>query len=308
MVLLLILIAVFLFNLTWLIDTFLTKKLGSEQEQGIIHSKIWTLMIIGGIIALFVSSLLLPFIISSIKFNIISIILIISWWLYWLAALPYFYAFSHEKIENIIPMLQTIPIFIYILWVIILWEYFTTIKVILIIFIVIITTLFGRNFKEKKFNYKWIFLVLFSSILYSLSFVFFKLWWWQDLSIWQAFFRQHLWVAIISLIRIFNEKIRKTTFNYFNKNNISFSILNISNELFYIIWIMIINYLFLSHPIAFIETISNSFQPILWFIMVRIAYKLFPSIFERKYTKKEIIFKIYLCILFLILLWLFFYI
>lgn len=302
-----ILIAVFLFNTTWLIDTFLTKKLHSEQKTGKINNKIWTLMIIGGTIAIFVSIILLPFVIKSLNFNTSSIILLVAWWFYWIAALPYFYAFSHEKIENMIPIMQTIPIFSYIWAVFILNEHFSTTKVVLIIAIVIITTLFWRNFKTKKLNYKGILLILWSAILYSLSFVFFKLWWWQELSIRHAFFREHIWVALVSIIRILNRKTRVSTFKYFNKNNVSFSLLNIWNEIFYIIWIMIINYLLLFHPVAFINTISNGIQPILLFIMVRLAYKLLPNIFERNYTKKEIIFKISLCIILLLLLWLFFY-
>ena len=65
---------------------------------------------------------------------------------------------------------------------------------------------------------------------------------------------------------------------------------------------MIINYLTLSHPVAIINTLTSGIQPIIGFIMVFIAHKFLPKIYERTYTTKIIIYKIILCIVSLLLL------
>lgn len=306
----LLLLAPILFNTTWIIDTFLTKLFKKKENEWLIHNSISSLMIVWWVITLIVSLILFPFVYNI--FSTISvwatIILVLAWVLYWLAARPYFKALYAEKIENIIPILQTIPLFSYIFGFIILWESITTHQIILMILIILCTWLFSRNIHTKQWNVKWFLLAIGSSMLYWLSFVLFKQWWWETTHVWLGFFREHIGVTLACLAFALVSRNRKSTYSYFISKWLKFWVLNISNELIYIVWIMIINYLTLIYPVAIINTIWNWLQPIIWFVMVRLAYKILPSYFEREYGKKELMRKILLSILCFWLLWYFFYI
>lgn len=304
-----IFLAPILFNATWLIDTFLTKIFKNEQSDWMLFDWTKTLMLISGIVPL-----IFAIGIAIINYNqIISIdiyniyILILCGIVYWLAAYPYFIAFHHDNIDNIIPILQTIPVFTYILWYFALWENLSQYQLTITFFIIIFTALFWRNFQNKTMNRKSVFLILLSSMLYAASYVLFKIWWWESSNIMWSFFWQYIWVSIWCLAFTINRKVRSTTYTYFQKNWRKFSLLNICNEIFFIIWVVVVNYFSLKYPVAIVNTLSQWLQPTLWFIMTYIAYKVRPNIFEREYNNKDIWYKIWLCIICLILLWLFFH-
>ena len=304
----LVLLPPILFNLTGIIDTYLTKLLGKHQTLGNLKSSTGTLMIIGGLLALLVAIVLFCFLWTKVfTIGIQAIVSIVcAGVFYGFAAFPYFEALKGEKIENIIPMLQTIPIFTYIVGSIVLGESMSPISIILMIAIVSITILFSRNFQEKKFNYKGLVLVLASSLLYALCYVSFKFGGENVKNIRISYFREHMGVALISLAFLLKTKTRTTTFQFFRNSKVSFSLLNAGNEMSYIIGVLIINYLTLHFNIAFINTLSNGLQPILWFFMVFLAYKLLPNIYTRKYHKKELVWKFILCWLTFLLLFLFY--
>lgn len=122
--LLIFLIPPILFNLTWLIDTFLVSKFWEEKENWTLESWIWTLMIIWWTIAGLVALWLFPFVYKDI-FTIQrqSLLYLLAWGIaYGLAAFPYFKALEKEQIENILPMYQTVPLFAYIMRILLLWE------------------------------------------------------------------------------------------------------------------------------------------------------------------------------------------
>lgn len=273
-----------------------------------LHNSISSLMIVWWVVTFIVSIILFPFVYD--KFTTISvwstITLILSWVLYWLAARPYFKALYAEKIENIIPLLQTIPLFSYIFWFIVLWESITIYQVILMVLIIFCTWLFSWNIHTKKRNIKWFLLAISSSMLYGLSFVLFKQWWWETTHVWLWFFREHIGVTLACLAFALLRRNRKSTYLYFISKWLKFGILNISNEIFYIVWIMVVNYLSLLYPLAIINTISNWLQPIIWFLMVWLAYKFLPSYFEWEYGKKELLRKLLLSVVCFWLLWYFF--
>ena len=304
-----LLLAPLLFNWTGLIDTFLTKLFKNNQDDWVLYDGTWTLMLISWIIPLIFSLLVWIFwyyqVFQITTTNIY--ILILCWVVYWLAAYPYFLAFHHDNIENIIPILQTIPLFAYILWYIFLWEYLSSYQVGIISLIVLFTILFWRNFEVKKMNRKSVLLILLSSLLYAISYLLFKIWWWEWVNIMWSYFWQYIWVAVWCLSLTINKKIRSTTYIYFQNNWRKFSLLNITNEIFFIIWVAIVNYFSLIYPLAIVNTLSQWLQPILWFLMTYICFKLLPNIFEREYQKSHIYYKIWLCIISFALLGLFFH-
>lgn len=164
----LLLLAPILFNLTGLVDTFLTTKFKNHESDGLLVDGIAALMLIGGIVALCVSILSLPFYrdqIFSVKQS--SIIFLLVWGMFYgFAAYPYFKALHMERIENIIPVLQTIPLFTYIWAYLVLWEILGLTQVIIIIAIVLTTMLFAWDYHSKSMNRSGMFFTMGSSLLY----------------------------------------------------------------------------------------------------------------------------------------------
>lgn len=57
------------------------------------------------------------------------------------------------------------------------------------------------------------------------------------------------------------------------------------------------NALSLSYPVAVVSALGNGIQPILWFVMVFFAYKVYPDLFEWSYSKEDLWLKIWLCVI-----------
>lgn len=110
----------------------------------------------------------------------------------------------------------------------------------------------------------------------------------------------------MAVIFFLQKNIRTTTFRYFKTSGVKLSLLNVGNEMFYLIGTVIINFLSLSFNVAYIDTLSNGLQPILAFLMVFLAYKLLPHIYTWEYHKKELVRKLTFCILIFVLLFLFY--
>jgi uncharacterized membrane protein len=91
-----------------------------------------------------------------------------------LAGFAYFKALSGDKIENITPFFQAIPIFTYVFAGIILKEALAPISIVLMIAIILISGVFMWNVHTKKTNWNGIFRMLLSSLCYSLFYVGFK--------------------------------------------------------------------------------------------------------------------------------------
>jgi len=214
-----------------------------------------------------------------------------------LAVRPYFEALKVEKIENIIPFLQTIPIFTYVIANIVLGESMSLLSIWLMIAIVCVTVLFSWDIHLNKINSRGLVLVLLCALIYSCSYVVFKVWWWESASLRVSYFWEHIGVAIACLSFGLSYKARTNIIWYFKTNDLGFSILNIWNEWFYIGGMLILNYLSLHYDIAYINTITNWLQPLLWFMMMFIAYKYLPKIYDRNYSFRELTRKITLCVI-----------
>jgi drug/metabolite transporter (DMT)-like permease len=174
--LLLVLIAPLLFATTGVIDTYFTKVLTQKQKEGILSSSVATLMIIGGIVSLFL--VLVLFAIFRMEVFFVSLVsigsLMLSGVFRGLASIPYFKALKGSKIENITPFFQTIPLFAYCFANLALGETLTPLSIVLMVAIVIVSGLFMWDFEARKVNWKGVFQMLLSSLLYGLFYVAFK--------------------------------------------------------------------------------------------------------------------------------------
>ncbi len=172
-----VLLSAILWNITRLIDTFLTSKLKSKQDSGELHNSLWSLMIIWWGIAWWVALLLAMFYFNRLLYSSYMDIcmLLFSWVLYWISVFPYFKALHYEKVENIAPLRQLTPVFIYIFGFIFLHEYLSVGKIFLMIGIILVSLLFWRNHETKKFNIQGLSFMFISVLLCVFASVLFKL-------------------------------------------------------------------------------------------------------------------------------------
>ena len=172
----LVIIAPLLFATTGVIDTYFSRILTQKQKEGILSNSIATRLIIGGIVSLlFTVVLFCIFRMEVFSVSLASVgSLMLSGIFRGLASIPYFQALKGNRIENITPFFQIIPLFTYVLANIVLGERLSPLSILLMVAIVIISGLFMWDFKAKKINRKGILLMLSSSLLYSCFYVGFK--------------------------------------------------------------------------------------------------------------------------------------
>lgn len=304
-----IFLAPFLFNLTGLIDTYLVKRFGQEEQEGNLHHSIGTLTIFAAIIWAVSILVFLPriwndFVASFHNSAMVRLLLagIVSSG----GGIAYFYALQQEKIENIIPFYQTIPLWSMILGAMFLGESVSTMQTVIICGIIVLTMLFGFDTAKQTRNTTALLLILLSAILYALRSILFKYGGNQEDNFLVAVAREHIGTIIIWLYYRLQPKIRRSTISYINHSGWKFASLNITNEILYILAIIILNFASLSQYVVIVSLLSNGIQPLLGFAMSYGAHRLLPGIYERHYSQKTLIFKIVITLIILCLLWVFF--
>lgn len=304
----LVIIAPLLFATTGVIDTYFSRILTQKQKEGILSNSIATRLIIGGIVSLlFTVVLFCIFRMEVFSVSLASVgSLMLSGIFRGLASIPYFQALKGNRIENITPFFQIIPLFTYVLANIVLGERLSPLSILLMVAIVIISGLFMWDFKAKKINRKGILLMLSSSLLYSCFYVGFKFWGEVVEQTRVAYFWQYVAISITLLLPLFNKHIRTSSFQYLKKVWLKLGALNIGNEGLSTMANLIVNFVSLFYSVAIVATISNGFQPIFSFILVFIASKFLPRIYTRNYRKKELAGKLVLCMISFFLLFIFY--
>lgn len=301
---LLVSVPIFLFTLGAMIDTFLIKKFGQEENAGVLHSRLGTLMLLSGMLAIVVCFLLLPWI-YDVVFAVSREAL---WWLvcggilYGMASLPYFKALQIEHVENIWPVFMTIPLFCYIIGALLLGELIPWTTLVVIIAIAFFVCLFYVDMRSWRFNKRAAWRAFLSALAYSLSYVVFKKWWLVENNLLVSLFREHIGVSLTALYYLVQRKVRQTTWLYLRDSWWRFSLLNGVNEIIYRIAKMVTSYLTLQYLIVYVTILSNGLQVVVLFIMKYIAHRLMPEIFEWPYSRKHLLFKLLLLLPLLLLM------
>jgi drug/metabolite transporter (DMT)-like permease len=223
-----------------------------------------------------------------------------------MASYPYFKALKGEKIENITPGFLTIPLFSYVFANFLLGETLSVASIVIMFLIIIFTGLFMWDFSTKKVNRQGMLLMFASAILYALSYVGFKFGGEGIENIWIIYFWNYLGIALFLLSLLINKHIRKTSLQYFQKSGLKIGGLNLVNETISIVANALVNFVALFYSVAVVQTISNGLQPLFSFLLVFLSYKILPDIYMRKYTKKELLWKLSLCIITFVLLFIFY--
>lgn len=267
-------------------DKYLVSKYFKDGGVG-------ALMVFSAIIGVF----LLPIIIfiqsQVLHYSNQSILIAINGFLYLLATLPYFYALQKDEASVCIPLFQMIPVFSFILAYLIIGETLTGHQIIgglIVIFGAVAITL-DLSPEKAKFKKEVFLLMMLSSLLYALNFLFFKYFAIHS-DFWFVSFWEYIGFAIFSiLIMVFVVPYRNQFVNVFKSNRVEVLGLNGINEVINIIAKASFNFASLLVPITLIW-IVDGFQSFFVFLFGVILTIFFPKISKENITIKILIQKV----------------
>lgn len=286
------LLASILWGITNHIDKFML--VGTEDNKNIIKVLVVFSSLIAGII-------LTPFWLILSHFNVsISFISLISVFLaslvYIIACVLYFKAMEENDASIVIVMSQMIPVFSYILALILFKENLTINQIIGSIVIVLSAVIISFDFNEKnnKKKFKALVLMSISSFIYSTYFILFDIAI-RNSSYYSCAFWYQIGLLMIGLVLLLIKQFRDPFIIMIKKYGKRYFILNTTNEALNLISHLLVNYANLIIPIALV-TVLNGFQSAFVFIFGVIGTIIFPKYIKEVLSKNNVIQKI-LCII-----------
>ena len=286
------LLASILWGITNHIDKFML--VGTEDNKNIIKVLVVFSSLIAGII-------LTPFWLILSHFNVsISFISLISVFLaslvYIIACVLYFKAMEENDASIVIVMSQMIPVFSYILALILFKENLTINQIIGSIVIVLSAVIISFDFNEKnnKKKFKALVLMSISSFIYSTYFILFDIAI-RNSSYYSCAFWYQIGLLMIGLVLLLIKQFRDPFIIMIKKYGKRYFILNTTNEALNLISHLLVNYANLIIPIALV-TVLNGFQSAFVFIFGVIGTIIFPKYIKEDLSKNNVIQKI-LCII-----------
>lgn len=274
----------------WSVTNHFDKYLLSRYFKG---GGVGALMIFSSIIGVF----LLPFIVlfhpEVLNFSTKNVFIALNGFLYVLAILPYFHALQKDEASICVPLFQLIPVFSFVLSYLFLGETLSQGQIIGGIFIVlgaIGISLELSSGKSITFKKEVFWLMMLSSIIFSLNFVLFK-YFAVESSFWFTSFWEYVGFALCAVLLLFIKPYRKEFLMVLKNNKITVLALNSLNEVVNIIAKISFNIASLLMPITVIW-IVNGLQPFFVFLYGVILTVLFPKISQENITRKALVQKL----------------
>lgn len=285
-------LAAFLYSLTNHIDKFLVD--GVNDSGSSIKTLLVFSTLISGLVFIPIWLIISGF---DIKISLVSLICVLSAAAFSTLAL-YFYFKSLEKSDAsiIVVMFQLIPVFCYILGVILFKETLSVRQIIGSIIIIISTILISISIENKsKKNFEVLLLMALCSFLYSIYYILF------DIGIRNSSYNScilylEIGLLLIGIVFMCFKSFRRTFIKAIKSNGKKYFSLNIINEILNILAGALENYANVLIPIALVSVITRV-QVIFVFIIGLIGTIFLPKIFKEDISKKTIIKKAFCTIL-----------
>ena len=202
---------------------------------------------------------------------------------YVMATLLYFKAMEKNDASIVVVMFQMIPVFSYILALILFKENLTAHQIIgsLVILLSAIIISFDFNEKNNKKKFKALVLMILSSLFYSIYFILFDIGI-RNSSYYSCAFWYQIGFLIIGSILLCFKMFRHPFVNAIKKNGKKYLTLNITNETINLIANLLVNLANVTIPIALVNVL-NGFQGTFVFVL-----GILGTIFFSKYIKEDL--------------------
>lgn len=211
---------------------------------------------------------------------------------YILATYFYFIALEKNDASIIVVMFQLIPVFSYIISLIIFKENLTMQQIIGSIVIILSAVIISYDFEEKnnKSKFKALVLMTISSLCYAIYFILF------DVAIRHSSYNScAFWYQVgfllLGIILMCIKKYRITFIQAIRNNGKTYFTLNTINEVINLIANLIVNFANLTIPIA-LANVLNGFQGAFVFIIGLLGVKFLPKYFKENLNKKIVLQKV----------------
>jgi len=275
----------------WSVTNHFDKYLLSRFFKG---GGVGALMVFSSIIGVFLLPIIAFIHPEVLHFSVTNILIAINGFLYILAVLPYFYALQKDEASICVPLFQIIPVFSYVLAYLVLGETLTKIQIFGGLFIMlgaIGISLDLSDGKKVKFKKEVFWLMMLSSLLFALNFLFFKYFAIQS-DFWFTSFWEYVGFAIFAtLLMVFVKSYRRQFITVLKTNRVTVLGLNGVNEIVNIVAKVSFNLASLLTPVTMVW-IVNGLQPFFVFIYGVILTLVFPKISQENITRKALAQKI----------------
>lgn len=285
-------LASFLWGITNHIDKFMINGI---DENG---NNVKTLLVFSTFVA---GIVLTPLWLILSKFNLaISTLSLISVLaasvVYILATYFYFKALSENDASIVVVMFQLIPVFSYILALILFKENLNLQQIIGSLIIIASAVIISFDFKEKnnKKKFKALLLMTFSSLLYAIYFILFDIAI-RDSAYYSCAFYYQIGFLLLGIILLFIKPFRTSFLNAVKTNGKKYLALNTTNEVINLAANLLVNFANLTIPIA-LANVLNGLQGMFVFILGVLGTFLLPKYFKENLSK-DIVFQKVFCII-----------
>ncbi len=271
----------------WAITNYIDKHLISRYFKG---DGIGALVIFSSLIGI----LVLPFIliihpaVFAVK-PVFALLIVVNGFLYVLGLLPYYHALKEDEVSIVVPLFQTIPVFSYILALVVLREVLTGIQIFASLLIIAGAVALSLDLDKGKpeLKQKVFWLMLLASFLVALNGLVFKFVAIKE-GFWTTSFWEYIGFAILSVILlVFIGSYRRQFLSVIKLNRVPVLTWNTINETLNIIAKIIMNLATLLAPLA-LAWVINGFQPFFVLIFGIIITLFFPYLAKESLAKKHI--------------------
>jgi len=280
--------ASFLWGITNHIDKFM---INGVDDSG---SSVKTLLVFSTLVAgLVFTPLWLIINRFAVSISIISLISVfLSSVIYILATYLYFKALDNNDASIVVVMFQLIPVFSYIISLILFKENLTIQQIIGSIIIILSAVIISFDFKEKnnKSKIKALILMALSSLFFAIYFILFDLAI-RNSSYNSCVFWYQLGFLLLGIILMCIKSFRTTFINAIKTNGKKYFSLNIINEILNLIANLLVNFANLTIPIA-LANVLNGFQGAFVFVLGILGVKILPKYFKEDLTKSIVVQKV----------------
>lgn len=205
----------------------------------------------------------------------------------------YFRALQHEDTSTVVPFLQAIPVFSFILGFFLLDETLSSIQIYSGIGIImggVLLSFETAKGAKRRFRLPLIILMLGAALCYALFDAIFKFTALRE-DFWTGVVWQHAGIVLTGvLLFIFHKKYRKRSISIVKSGGHSVFSLNLFNESLYAIGVMLANYALLLAPIALVGLV-NVYHPVLVFVIGITLTVFAPRILKEEFSRKDIFLK-----------------
>ena len=284
--------AAFLWAITNHIDKYMITGINNNKNN------LKVLLIFSTLVA---GIVLIPFwlIFSNFMVSISSISLIsvlIASFIYIIATVLYYKALEKNDTSIVVVMLQMIPVFSYLLALILFKENLTINQIIGSIIIIFSAIMISFDFNEKnnKNRFKALVLMILASLFYAIYFILFDVAI-RNSSYYSCAFWYQIGFLFMGVLLLCIKSFREPFVKAIKKNGKSYLLLNTTNEVINLIANLLVNYANLIIPIALVNVL-NGFEGAFAFILGIIGTYLIPKYIKEDLSKKVIIQRV-LCII-----------